>query len=289
MAKNKKPDEKNSLGTYNTNTDRYFEPEGKPNPIEYQTILTDSGSNSYVNRLLVATPTLGNVRIEWVMARYGQIIPPNWSMVQMIQAMNGFIDMRYQTHDAQNLIAKEAITKGFEWLLLVEDDTCLPPDAFVRFNEHIRAATYPVVSGLYYTKSEPSEPLIYRGRGNSFYENWKMGDQVMVDGVPTGCLLIRVKLLEAMWNEAAEYRTPVGGQITRRVFDAPSKLWFDEEAGEFSTVTGTSDLDWCRRVIDGDFLAKAGYEDLQKKRYPFMLDTNIFCKHVSRDGKVFPL
>lgn len=279
---------KNSLGTTNTNTGKAFKPKGKKNPIEYQTLVLDSGESTYVNRILVATPTLGNVRIEWVGARYGQIIPTNWSQVEMRQFMSGFVPMRFQVADAQNIIVKEAIEKQFEWLLLWEDDTCPPPDAMVRFNEYMRNADVPVVSGLYYTKSEPSEPLLYRGRGTSFYEDWKMGDKVWVDGVPTGMLLIRVKLLEEMWKDSPEYLTPVGGQLTRRVFDAPNKLYFNEETGEYSAVTGTSDLDWCTRVIQGEYFAKAGYPKIQKKEWPFLVDTNIFCKHIDTSGRVYP-
>lgn len=260
----------------------------KRKPIQYRQILSDSGDPGYVNRLLVATPTRGTVRIEWVNARYGQIIPTNWSMVMMIQAMHSFIVEHYQVDDAQNLIVKEAIDKQFEWLLLLEDDTCPPPDAFVKFNEYIRKDEVPVVSGLYYTKSEPSEPLLYRGRGTSFYDNWKMGDKVWVDGVPTGCLLIRVKLLEEMWKDAPEYRTPVGGQITRRVFETPNKIWFNEEEGRYNTLTGTSDIDWCSRVIEGKYLARAGYPEIQKKKYPFLVDTNIFCRHVDQQGRTYP-
>jgi len=279
---------KNSLGTHNTNDGRYFVPEGKKNSITYEKIINDSGDNGYVNRLLIATPTLGNIRMEWANARYGQIIPTNWSMVAMVQNMNGYIPMRYQVADAQNIICREAIEKGFEWLLLVEDDTCPPPDAFVRFNEYIRKADIPVVSGLYYTKSDPSEPLLYRGRGTSFYDNWKMGDKVWVDGVPTGCLLIRVNLLREMWKDAPEYLTPVGGQLTRRIFDTPNKMWFDEEKGQFNTLTGTSDLDWCNRVIEGGYLKKAGYPEIQKKKWPFLVDTNIFAKHIDPSGRVYP-
>lgn len=277
---------KNSLGTTNTNKGRSFKPEGKPNPINYQVL--DSGESTYVNRLLVATPTLGNIRIEWHNARVGQIIPTNWSMVTMIQAMNGFVPMRFQVADAQNLIVREAIEKQFEWLLLLEDDTCPPLDAFVRFNDYIRKADIPVVSGLYYTKSEPSEPLLYRGRGTSFYEEWEMGDRVWVDGVPTGCLLVRVALLREMWKDSPDYITPVGGQKTRRVFDTPNKVWFDEATGQYSSLTGTSDMDWCTRVIKGRYFEKAGYPDIQKKKYPFLVDTNIFCKHIDQSGKVYP-
>ena len=279
---------KNSLGTTNTNTGKVAKMRGKKKPpITYRQILNDSGSSGYVNKILIATPTLGNVRIEWVNARYGQIIPPNWSTVQMTQTMNGYIAMRWQTADAQNIIVREAIEKQFEWLLLIEDDTCPPPDAMIRFDEYMRDASVPVVSGLYFTKSDPSEPLLYRGRGTSYYDEWQMGDKVWVDGVPTGCLLIRVKLLEAMWKDSPEYVTN-GGQKTRRVFDMPNHMWFDEESGQYSTVTGTSDLEWCSRVMAGGYLEKAGYPELQKEQYPFLVDTNIFCKHITPDGRVYP-
>lgn len=280
---------KNSLGTTNTNTGRYHKPAKRKTPaIEYKRIMEDSGSPGYTNRLLVATPTLGNVRIEWVTARYGQIVPTNWSMVQMLQYMNQFVALRYQIADAQNLIVKEAIEKKFEWLLLIEDDTCPPPDAFIRFNEHIRHNTAPVISGLYYTKSEPSEPLLYRGRGNSFYDDWELGDKVWVDGVPTGMLLIRVKLLEEMWKDSPEYITANGGQKTRRVFHFPEEVWFDEKTDTFNTLVGTSDLDWCTRVIEGDYIAKAGYPKIAKKQYPLLCDTAIFAKHITPEGKVYP-
>ena len=55
---------------------------------------------------------------------------------------------------------------------------------------YMQQGDVPVVSGLYFTKSEPSEPLIYRGRGSGAYLDFRMGDKVYADGVPTGCLLI---------------------------------------------------------------------------------------------------
>jgi hypothetical protein len=239
-----------------------------------------------VKRILIATPTLGNVRMEWVQARYGQIIPTNWGMVMYTQYMNSFIPLRYNIPDAQNIIVKEALEKGFEWLLLIEDDTMPPPDGFVKINQHIKNATVPVVSGLYYTKSNPSEPLIYRGRGTSFYDDWKLGDQVWADGVPTGFLLINCKLLKAMWDDSPEYMA--GDVKVRRVFENPERFWFDEETGSYNTVTGTSDLEWCTRVIEGDYLKKAGFDKIGKKKYPFLVDTSILCRHITPNGEIFP-
>lgn len=253
---------------------------------EYRTVVQDSGDPGYVNRLMIATPTTGLVRIEWVNARYGQIIPTNWSMVTMIQYMNSFFPLRYQVADAQNLIVKEAIDKDFEWLFLLEHDVVIPPDCFIRLNDYIREKRVPVVSGLYYTRSRPSEPLLYRGRGSSFYTDWKLGDKVWVDGVPTGCLLIHCGILRAMWADSEEYT--LNNLKVRRVFDTPRALWFDPETGTHNTTTGTSDLDWCSRVISGNYFAKAGYEEYQNMRWPFLCDTNIRCLHVNPNGGSFP-
>jgi hypothetical protein len=253
---------------------------------EYRTVVQDSGDPGYVNRLLVATPTTGSVRIEWVNARYGQIIPTNWSTVTMIQFMNSYFPLRYQVADAQNLIVKEAIEKDFEWLFLLEHDVIIPPDCFIRLNDYIREKRVPVVSGLYYTRSRPAEPLIYRGRGSSYYTDWKQGDRVWVDGVPTGCLLVHCGILRAMWADSEEYM--LNNTKVRRVFDTPRALWVDPETGTFNTTSGTSDLDWCSRVIAGNYFAKAGFDEYGNNRWPFLVDTAIFCRHVNPDGQQFP-
>lgn len=247
-----------------------------------------SGKEQTTNRILIATPTLGSVRIEWVNARYAQIIPTNWSNAFMTANLNPYIVMYYQVADAQNMIVKKAVEDNFEWLLLIEDDTMPPADAFVRFNEYMLKDELPVVSGLYYTKSNPATPLVFRGRGTGFYDDWKLGDKVWCDGVPTGMLLIKVKLLELMWNDSPEY-TAHNGEKTRKVFETPNRQWLDEETGQFNAIVGTSDLDWCTRVIQGKYLEKAGYSKLQKKKYPFLVDTQIFCQHIDRGtGKIYP-
>lgn len=256
-----------------------------PSPVrEVRQIFQNSGDPGYVNRLLIGTPTTGLVRMEWVNARYGQTIPTNWSMVQMIQWMSTYIPYQFQVADAQNLIVREFIAKDFEWLLLIEDDTAPPADAFIRFNEYMRDGTVPIVSGLYYTRSVPAEPMVYRGRGNSFYTKWKPGQKVWVDGLPTGMLLVHQSILKAMWDDSPEYL--VGGIKTRRVFNTPRDLWYDEKTGQFNTTAGTSDLDWCTRIINGGYLKKAGWPELQKKKFPFLIDTNIFCRHIDRNSGI---
>ena len=255
-------------------------------PREYAVV--DRNPGTWVNRILVGTPCTGLVRMEWVNARYGQIIPTNWSMAETIQWMSAYAPMRYMVHDAQNLIVKTCIEQDFEWCLFIEHDCLIPRDCFVRVNQYMRDCKIPVISGLYFTRSDPPEPLIFRGRGNSFYTDWKMGDVVWCDGVPAGLLLIHNSILKVLWEESAEY--VVNNQLTRRVFSAPEIIWRDpERASCFNLEVGTSDLAFCNRLIEDKIFEKAGWPEFQNKRWPFPVDTRIFCQHIEMDGRQFPL
>jgi hypothetical protein len=155
----------------------------------------------------------------------------------------------------------------------------------------MQSAKYPVVGGLYHVKTDPLEPMIYRGRGNGPYLKYKRGDVVMCDGLPTGCTLIHTKLLRAVAEHRNEsYVVRLGSDATRvpRVFKAPREVWADTVNGTYQKRVGTSDLDFCDYVIEHKLLAKAGWGKLGKERYPFVVDTRIACGHIDREtGRVF--
>jgi hypothetical protein len=195
--------------------------------------------------------------------------------------------LRYRVAEAQNIIVQRAIEQNSEWLLLIEQDNVLPVDAFVRFNQYMIKGDIPVVSGLYFTKSVPPEPMIYMGPGKGYYDKWKMGDKVWAWGVPTGSLLIHMSILKKMWEESPEYNA--GGMMARRVFETPAKVWFDEVSGNMRSESGTSDLQWCDHVVKGKFFEKAGWPKYQKMKYPFLCDTSIFVKHIDDQGRQWPL
>ncbi len=239
-------------------------------------------------RVLVVTPTLGIVRIEWVQGRHGQVIPCNWSSTSASLGIGHMVPMHYLVADAQNLGCQGLIDRDFEWLLLWEDDVIPPLDSFLRLNEYMRDAKIPVVSGLYFLKGLYSEPLLYRGLGTSCYTDFKIGDKVWADGVPTGFLLIHSSLIKIMWDDSEEYQT-IGGTVTRKIFETPALLKHDPETNTYCGETGTSDLTWCHRVIDEKILQRSGWPKIGRKKYPFLCDTNIFCKHIDlMTGKQFP-
>ena len=256
---------------------------------------------TWTNRILIAVPTTGVVRIEWVMAKYGQIIPTNWSQVEMVQWLNTYAPLEYQLPDAENLIAKQVVEGDFEWFLSIEQDNLIPPDTFVRLNEYMLENKVPIVSGLYYTKSHPPEPILYRGRGNGSFRNFKLGDKVWCDGIPFGLTLIHGSIIKALWNESEEYK--VGDQVTRKVFALPNfnlgNFGFDNKkepteeekkgVSRFAYTRGTTDLNFCKRLIRDDIFTKAGWPKYQDMKYPFLVDTNILVMHIDERGRQYPL
>jgi len=243
--------------------------------------------DTWLKRVLIFTPTTGTVRMEWVQARYGQIIPTNWSFVEMAQFLTPYMPIQYQLPDAQNLMAKLVVEGNYEWVIFIEHDNVIPPDGFLRMSQYINEGTIPMVSGLYFLKSTHTEPLLYRGRGNSHFRDWKLKDRVWVDGVPMGFLLMHGSLIRAAWKESEEYM--VGGELTRRVFHTPKNMWYDAENGGVVAKGGTTDLEWCSRLMRDNLFEKAGWPEFQKMKYPYLVDTRIFVRHIDPEGTMWPL
>jgi len=244
----------------------------------------NQNSEPWRKRLMIATPTEGSVRYEWVHARFGQVIPVNWAASDF--SVN-YVALGYWIDDAYNLICKQALDMAAEWLFFIEDDVVLPPDCFVKIAEYVNHGKDPVVSGLYFTKGRPAEPLIFRGRGNGAFRDFKLGAKVRCDGVPMGCLLVHSTLIQWLWNHSEEYQLP-DGQTVSRVFETPRKTKFNPATWTFDNMSGTQDLYWCDRLMQEDVFKKCGWS--VPKKYPFLVDTSIFCKHIDRGtGKHYPI
>jgi hypothetical protein len=245
---------------------------------------------SETHRLMLGIPQTGTIRSEWAQSRYGQIIPCNWSMSDCVQWLNQATPLNYNVADARNIIIHIGMTRDFEWILFNDSDTMMPVDCFMKMNEYMRDGSIPIVAGLYTTKSDPPEPLIYRGAGTSYFRNFILGEKVWADGCGFGCTLVNVKIFRAMAVDAPPY-TPAGWPYPPipRIIDTPQFYWTDPEVGSISTWGGTEDLAFFKRVHEGGYFAKAGWPKIQKRKWPLMVDTSIFCYHIREDGVKFPL
>jgi len=237
------------------------------------------------HRVLIATATLGSIRIEWAHARYGQVIPINWGAAGFDLP---YVAIGFSIDDAYNTITKRAIDLDSEWVLIIEDDVIIPPDCFVKIGQYMNKGDIPIVSGLYYTRGEPCEPLVFRGRGNGAFTKFKVGSLVWCDGLPMGCILIHSSILKYVWeHEAENYRLPDGSSC-KKVFESPKKIWYDPEEG-IQRPEGTQDLYFFDRLIEKNILKKAGWAKIARRKYPLLCDTSILCRHVDRNtGRMFP-
>jgi hypothetical protein len=250
------------------------------------TIVKNKGPRQ--RRLMIGVPTLGVVRIEWDVHRRGTVIPINWSVGEVTaNHMQDTIGMGYHTADAQNVCMERAYLDKYEWLLLYEDDVLPPFDSFLKLSVHMEKMETPIISGLYYSKSEPCWPLVFRGRGNGAYRNFKTGDKVWCDGVPTGYLLMHSSIFRYLWEHSPDYRLPDGKKI-KQVFRFPRESWWDPEQDRYFSQMGTSDLALCDRIMRENIFAKAGWKDLAKKKYPFLCDTGIYAQQIDLTGKLYP-
>jgi len=237
-------------------------------------------------RVIVGIPMTGTLRSEWVMARYGQVIPCNWSQNDFVQWVDQYSPLRFMVADARNIIAKHAVEEGFEWMVFIDHDVILPHLFLVTINDYMIEGKTPVFGGLYFTKSVPSEPLIYRGRGNGYFAKWKMGDKVWVDGMGLGCHVIHSSILKALYDNSEEYT--VAGEAVRKVFETPTRIFYDPETQTFNTQTGTEDLEFYSRIMREGIFEKAGWPGFTKKRYPYLCDTSLFCYHIDEAGQKYP-
>jgi hypothetical protein len=238
-------------------------------------------------RLMISVPLTGLIRAEWALARYGQVIPCNWSQVEMVSWLDMFSPLGFLVADARNMAVENFIKGQWEWLFFIDHDVLLPINTFSRWNEYMLKGDIPIFGGLYFTKSVPSEPLLYRGIGTSHYRNWKMGDKVWVDGMGMGNTMIHRSIIETVWKESPKYM--IGTAECRKVFETPSNSSFDAEKGVWLTTGGTEDLTFYQRLKKDNIFKKSGWPKYQKMEWPLLCDTSIFGRHITPDGTQYPV
>jgi len=106
---------------------------------------------------------------------------------------------------ARQIMTMEAIRMGAKYIFYVDDDTLIPPKGlytmhnFMEQNPRIGA-----VSGVYTTREDPPEPLIYRAHGEGCAWDFEMGEGATPEpifGAGAGCLLARVEAIKEWMDE----------------------------------------------------------------------------------------
>lgn len=164
---------------------------------------------------VIACPTSGRLISPDMIVSMGlQAAPTHFSL--------GWLSVRgLPVERAREHLVEEALRVKAKYLWFIDDDTIPPPNTLRRLAYVLD--NYPdikAIGGVYVTKSDPSQPVVFRGSGLGSYWQWKYGDIFEVTSMGTGCMLINTDVfqhLEKPWfkftnvesNDAA-----IPGQLT---------------------------------------------------------------------------
>lgn len=194
--------------------------------------------------ILWGIPTLFRpISLQWALAFKALNPPINFNV-------NYAIIPDQRVDHARNKICKQALETNAKYIFFTDDDTV--PPSFALRQLIFRMEHDPklgVVGGIYFTKSNPSSPLVFRGNGIGSYWDWKVGEYFEVTGIGMGCTLIRTELLKSIpepWFNTVD---------TDSFLD-----------GENKAEQWTEDLWFCKQV-------------LEHTKYKIFADASIICEH----------
>lgn len=146
--------------------------------------------------IMMAIPTLGMVPIEFMFAAMRMQMPMNGQVYQHVVKGMEVGKARNKAVEAIMLMKKEERPK---YLFFLGDDMLPEWDAFVRLYNTMEEEKWDMLTGLYYLKSEPPTPLMWRDNIVGAMQprrDFVMGETVRVDMTGLDFTLIRVSLLE---------------------------------------------------------------------------------------------
>lgn len=124
-------------------------------------------------------------------------------------------------YDARNKLAAHAIQNGFDAVLWLDSDMVFDKDILRRFEAHIEEGKE-YISGIFFTRSNPVKPCIYRtleykNENNYITSNVEMyfdypRDQVFeIAASGFGAVMTKVDLLKRVWHEVGAPFMPILG------------------------------------------------------------------------------
>jgi hypothetical protein len=145
-------------------------------------------------KFAIAVPHSGRpVPCDWHLQMQRLQIPTNTGHVELFRK-------GLPQDVALNEMTEEALNLGAEYILTIDDDTQPPPSVILDLIRVLETSDDSVMAcgGIYTTKTNPPEPIVYMEHGQGSFWNWKMGDVFQCWGVGNGCLMIRTKLFQMM-------------------------------------------------------------------------------------------
>lgn len=198
---------------------------------EESTLRLDKSKSYQDLSTIIICPTRGVVPAKVVQSWMGLMRPMNQKCVGPLFAIAMEVGEAYNSM-IETILQNPELSK-WKYLLTIEEDNMPPPDGLLKLYENI--GTYDVVGGLYWTKGEGGQPMIY-GDPNvepfNFIPQKPALEIQPANGLGMGFNLFKLEMfkderLPKPWFKTVQEYRPQGGS---RMYT--QDLYFYENAGK---------------------------------------------------------
>lgn len=130
--------------------------------------------------VVVGIPSFGMVSTYFLESRISQQFP-------LVSSAANKIVLNRPIADARNEIVEFALQQGASYIYWLDDDVIAPPDAFLKLYNHQKD----IINGVYWSKSNPPMPLLFRNHLEGPYWDWHVGDLIEIDAAGSGLTLVK--------------------------------------------------------------------------------------------------
>lgn len=173
----------------------------------------------YGMNVVVGIPSFGMVSTYFMQARNSQQFP-------LVSSSIDHVVLNKPIAEARNEIVEFALSQNANYIYWLDDDVIAPPDSFLKMVNHQKD----IVNGVYWSKSNPPMPLLFRNHLEGPYYDWHIGDLIEIDAAGMGLTLVKTDVYRKMSKEipgpwySTEYSSFPGVKVTP--FNNTEDLYF---------------------------------------------------------------
>lgn len=197
--------------------------------------------------VVVGIPSFGMVSTYFLQARQAQQFPLVSSAVDKVV-------LNKPIAEARNEIVQYALDQGANYIFWLDDDVIPPPDAFLK----MYMSGKDIVNGVYWSKSNPPMPLLFRNHLEGPYLDWHFGDFIEIDAAGNGLTLVKT-------------------DVYRKISEVIGGPWYSTDYTSFKTATQSP----ANNTEDLYFYWKA-----RRAGFQIWADTSIQGYHYEKNSRV---
>jgi len=164
-----------------------------------------------MQRVSLGIPCYGAQEAKWWAHMMKNIV----EITKHVELVDILVSDSMTTDHNRNLIADEFLKSDVEWLFWIDADTIVPIGGL----ERLLRTEKKMVSGLYYGKHFPHNPIAYEKYNNAYRtinsdnKKWEVGEIIEVDSVGFGSMLTHRSIFEDIKKKYVP-KMETGGGIT---------------------------------------------------------------------------